>query len=102
MNDKIPPLPQPDQVLDVRTTPCSIKHGLVVRTWRDLPVGACFVLVNDHDPVPLHRQFDAECPGTFTWEYLQRGPEAFRIRLTKLKPLPPVGESGAPYGCSAH
>jgi uncharacterized protein (DUF2249 family) len=91
-----------DKVMDVRSIPCSVKHGRVVQTWRDLPVGDYFILLNDHDPAPLQRQFDAECPGTFTWEYLERGPEDFRIRLTKLKELPPVGDRGKAYGCSGH
>jgi uncharacterized protein (DUF2249 family) len=102
MNEPTAPTAHEDKVLDVRTIPCSIKHGLVVRTWRDLPVGDCFILLNDHDPAPLRRQFEAECPGTFTWEYLQRGPQEFHVRLTKLKALPPVGESGKAYGCSGH
>ncbi len=101
MQPHTPPTRQP-RLLDVRAIPCSTKHGLVVRTWRDLPLGDTMVLVNDHDPVPLRRQFDAECPGTFTWEYLERGPDQFRIKITKLKPLPPVGESGKAYGCSGH
>ena len=90
------------KVMDVRSIPCSVKHGRVVQTWRDLPVGHYFILLNDHDPAPLRRQFEAECPGTFTWEYLERGPGNFRIRLTKLKVLPPVGDSGKAYGCSGH
>ena len=96
------PAARADNVLDVRTIPCSVKHGLVVRTWRELPVGESFILLNDHDPAPLRRQFEAECPGSFTWEYLEQGPEDFRIKLTKLKVLPPVGKSGKSYGCSGH
>ena len=29
----------PDRVMDVRPIPCSIKHGLIIRTWTDLAVG---------------------------------------------------------------
>ena len=39
--------------MDVRPIPCSIKHGLILKTWRELPVGDYFILLNDHDPVPL-------------------------------------------------
>jgi uncharacterized protein (DUF2249 family) len=92
----------PNKVMDVRQIPCSVKHGLVLGTWRDLSIGDHFVLLNDHDPLPLRRQFDAEFPGTFTWEYLERGPEDFRIQLTKLKPLPAAVGSGMSYGCSGH
>ena len=91
-----------DKVMDVRPIPCSVKHGLILRTWRELPVGDHFILLNDHDPVPLRYQFEAEFPGAFTWDYLERGPEDFRVKLTKLQELPPPVASGQSYGCSGH
>ncbi len=75
--------PAGDDVFDVRTIPCRIKHGQIVQRWLDLPVGAHFVLVNDHDPVPLRYQFEAEFPDAVSWEYLRRGPEEFHVRITK-------------------
>ena len=89
-----------DKVMDVRPIPCSVKHGLILRTWRELPVGDHFILLNDHDPVPLRYQFEAEFPGTFAWDYLERGPEDFRVKLTKLQELPPPIASPGSYGCS--
>ena len=74
----------PDKVMDVRPIPCSVKHGLIIRTWLELAVGDHFILLNDHDPVPLHYQFSAEWPGAFTWEHLMKGPEEFRVKITKL------------------
>lgn len=41
------------------------------------------LLVNDHDPVPLYYQFAGEHGGTFRWEYLEQGPETWRVRITK-------------------
>ncbi|MGW5686669.1 DUF2249 domain-containing protein [Nonomuraea sp. NPDC003754] len=43
--------------------------------------GTAFVLVNDHDPKPLYYQFAAEHPGAFTWEYLEAGPEVWKVRI---------------------
>jgi uncharacterized protein (DUF2249 family) len=82
-----------DKVMDVRPIPCSIKHGLIVRTWLELPVGDHFILLNDHDPVPLYYQFSAQWPGAFTWEHLAKGPEEFRVKITKLKAAATVGET---------
>lgn len=76
---------EPSHVMDVRPIPCAIKHGLILKRWRELPVGDFFVLLNDHDPVPLYYQFAAEFPGAFTWEHLERGPEDFRVKITKVK-----------------
>jgi uncharacterized protein (DUF2249 family) len=39
--------------------------------------------VNDHDPKPLYYQFDAEHSGAFTWDYLESGPETWRVRIGK-------------------
>lgn len=89
--------------MDVRPIPCSIKHGLLLKTWRELAVGDYFILLNDHDPVPLRQQFLAEFPGTFAWEYLEQGPVDFRVRISKLCELPAAVASASPatYGCSA-
>ncbi len=73
-----------NKVMDVRPIPCSIKHGLILQTWFNLPVGDHFILLNDHDPVPLRYQFQAEFPDAFSWDYLERGPEDFRVKITKL------------------
>jgi len=48
-----------------------------------LGVGAGFVLVNDHDPKPLRYQFEAEHADDFTWDYLEQGPEVWRVRIGK-------------------
>jgi len=76
-----------DVLFDVRPIPCRVKHGQIVQRWLDLPVGRHFVLLNDHDPVPLRYQFEAEYPGAISWEYLERGPENFRVKITKLQPV---------------
>lgn len=82
-----PNLVGPDKVMDVRPIPCSVKHGLIIRTWLELPVGEHFILLNDHDPVPLYYQFSAQWPETFTWEHLVKGPDEFRVKITKCKAL---------------
>lgn len=94
-------LPDANKVMDVRPIPCSIKHGLILRTWYALPVGDYFVLLNDHDPVPLRYQFQAEFGNAFTWEYLERGPADFRVKISKVAELP-AHEPSSPCGCSGH
>jgi len=84
-NITAPNLIGPDRVMDVRPIPCSVKHGLIIKNWLDLAVGDHFILLNDHDPVPLYYQFNAEWPGAFTWEHLVKGPKEFRVKIQKLK-----------------
>lgn len=91
--------------LDVRPIPCREKHARIFQRWDELATGAHFILLNDHDPIPLRYQFEAEYPGAYSWDYVERGPEEFRVRITKLqtttpRPIrPPSGKSG---GCGNH
>jgi len=78
MNDS-----SPHHVVDVRQTPPAQRHPLIFGTFEQLLRGQSFELVNDHDPKPLYYQFSAEMPGEFEWEYLERGPETWRVLITK-------------------
>ena len=77
----------PDKMLDVRETPCSIKHGLILQTFINLGVGDYFILRNGHDPVPLRYQFEAEFPGNFSWDYVHRQSGDVAVKITKVKAL---------------
>ena len=70
-----------DQVLDVRQEIPARRHELIFDTYGDLAPGDGFVLVNDHDPKPLYYQFAAEHPNQFEWDYLEQGPQVWRVRI---------------------
>ncbi|MGH9110604.1 MAG: DUF2249 domain-containing protein [Acidimicrobiales bacterium] len=72
-----------DQLLDVRSEIPQRRHELIFETFAGLTPGAAYVLVNDHDPKPLRYQFEAEHAGQFTWEYLEEGPEVWRVRIAR-------------------
>ena len=74
------------QTLDVRTIAPRERHPLIFTTFDALESGEAFLLVNDHDPKPLYYQFSAERQGQFTWEYLEQGPETWRVRVGKFVP----------------
>lgn len=73
---------------DVRPIPCRQKHALIFQRWGGLAPGEHFVLVNDHDPVPLYYQFAGQFPDAFEWEYLVAGPDEFHVKITRLKATP--------------
>lgn len=74
----------PTEVLiDVRPMPPRVRHPNIFAAWDALTEGGAILLVNDHDPVPLYYQFAAECAGGFRWEYLEQGPEVWRVRISK-------------------
>jgi regulator of cell morphogenesis and NO signaling len=79
---------QPDAKaeLDVRELAPRIRHPKIFEAFDALPPGGSFVLVNDHDPRPLHYQFLAERPNAFEWRYLEQGPETWRVEITRTAP----------------
>jgi uncharacterized protein (DUF2249 family) len=70
-------------VVDVSAVIPRERHPRVFGAWNSLAEGTAMLLVNDHDPVPLYYQFAAEYRGGFRWEYLERGPETWRVRISK-------------------
>jgi len=70
-----------EQVLDVRNEPPARRHELIFDTYHGLRPAVGFVLVNDHDPKPLWYQFEAEHKGAYSWDYLEEGPEVWRVRI---------------------
>ena len=40
-------------------------------------------LVNDNDPKPLYYQFKAELVQAFEWDYLESGPEVWKVRIAR-------------------
>lgn len=69
--------------LDVRLIPPYQRHVLIFETFEALAPAEQFELVNDHDPKPLYYQFAAERAGEFTWDYIERGPQVWRVRIGK-------------------
>jgi len=70
--------------LDIRPVPPREKHPTIFATFDSLNNGEGFQLVNDHDPMPLYYQFNAERPNQFDWEYVEKGPEVWRVNISKL------------------
>ncbi|MEZ4676386.1 MAG: DUF2249 domain-containing protein [Caldilineaceae bacterium] len=70
-------------VIDVRTIIPRERHPLIFQTFDNLDEGQAFMIVNDHEPKPLYYQFLHERENQFTWEYLEEGPETWRVRIGK-------------------
>ncbi|HYW35020.1 MAG TPA: DUF2249 domain-containing protein [Balneolaceae bacterium] len=72
------------QELDVRKIEPKRKHPTIFETFEELNSGESFVIINDHDPKPLKYQMAAERgEDKFSWEYLQEGPEIWKVRIGK-------------------
>ncbi|MGB3829431.1 MAG: DUF2249 domain-containing protein [Ornithinimicrobium sp.] len=70
--------------LDVRPLRKPEKHPAIFARYAALAVGASFVLINDHDPRHLREEFETELAGSYGWEYLNRKPRDWRIRISKV------------------
>ena len=73
-----------DTLVDVREMAPRDRHPTILSTFDGLSPGTAMELVNDHDPKPLRYQFEAERPDTFTWEYLEEGPDVWRVRIGRV------------------
>jgi len=85
--------PACDPDLDVRDLPPARRHESIFAAYLALAPGAGFVLVNDHDPKPLRYQFQAEQAGQFTWDYLESGPQTWRVRIGRPRAVTRSGTS---------
>jgi uncharacterized protein (DUF2249 family) len=73
-----------ETVLDIRPIPPAQRHPLIFDLFNGLAAGESFVLVNDHNPKPLFYQFQAELTGQFSWDYVEEGPESWRVRIGRV------------------
>lgn len=81
--------------IDVRTIIPRERHPLIFGSFAELQPGESLLLVNDHDPKPLFYQFQAEMPGTFTWDYVERGPDVWQVVIGKTLPSSAVPDNKA-------
>jgi uncharacterized protein (DUF2249 family) len=70
---------------DVRPFPPAVRHEMFYKAFEDIKPGEAFEFVNDHDPKPLYYQMEAESREPFRWEYLDEGPEEWKVRVVKVK-----------------
>lgn len=70
---------------DLRPYPPAERHEMFYMAFADIKAGEAFEFLNDHDPKPLYFQMEAESNEPFRWEYLQKGPETWKVRVIKVK-----------------
>ncbi|CDX53566.1 exported hypothetical protein [Mesorhizobium plurifarium] len=72
--------------LDVRAVPPVERHARIFGIAQALAGDQSSVIVNDHDPRPFRCQMEARYPALFGWEYLQQGPDIWRVEIKRLHP----------------
>lgn len=83
--------------LFVPSLPAVQKHPTILKKFDDLKNGEAFLLINDHDPIPLFYEMKAEKGEIFEWKKIEDGPEVWKVEIKKTKSkstsLNPVKES---------
>lgn len=72
------------KTLDVRPIIPREKHPSIFSAFDSLAKGETLNLINDHDPKPLFYEMSAERSGQFFWEYVESGPEVWKVNIKKV------------------
>ena len=70
---------------DIRPYTPTERHEMFYKAFADIKPGEAFEFINDHDPKPLYYQMEAESKEPFRWEYIEEGPEKWKVRVVKTK-----------------
>ena len=74
-----------ENILNVTLLEPQLKHPTIFARFDELAPGESLILYNDHDPRPLYYQLISQRGDIFTWDYLEQGPEVYRIKITQNK-----------------
>jgi uncharacterized protein (DUF2249 family) len=70
--------------LDVRPVEPKHRFETIMSAYDSLPVGGTLQLIVDHDPECMYYTLEATRGGdSFAFEYLERGPETWRVDVTR-------------------
>ena len=70
--------------LDVTKLAPKDKHPTIHQRMAELLDGETLRIYNDHDPRPLKFEIEADFPGTYSWNYVDSGPDVWRVDIRKL------------------
>ena len=84
--------------LDIREIAPRDRHAVIFARFDEPPAGESTVLINVHDPKPLHGQFQIRSANAFSWDYLETGPNVWRVQIGK-KAIASGGSCCSGGGC---
>ncbi len=100
-NQRMSQTAPPAIIVDVRPLIPRDRHKTFFDRLAALATGETLRLINDHDPVPLRYQLDAEFPSQYLWTVVESGPDRWvadltsRVRTIDARPILAAG--GEPF-----
>ena len=70
--------------LDLKKLSMPDRHSRIFNSWEELKAGDTLIITNDHDPKPLWYQFEVEYKGKYNWEYEQKGPKDWIVKIKRI------------------
>ena len=75
-----------DRPLDVRPVEPKDRFDTIMGAYDALSAGETLALTVDHDPTCMYYTIRAlHGPDSFSFDYVERGPETWRVRVTRLQ-----------------
>lgn len=71
------------KTIDARPYELNDKYSTISETFNSLAFGETLEVINDNDLRVVHYQFLIEFADKFEWEYIEEGPEVWRVAITK-------------------
>lgn len=72
-----------ENILNVTLLEPRQKHPTIFVRFDELGEGESLTIHNDHDPKPLYYQLLGERGNIFEWEYVEEGPELWKVKISK-------------------
>ncbi|MDJ0312638.1 DUF2249 domain-containing protein [Arthrobacter sp. H35-D1] len=69
--------------LDTRVIPHAIRHATIFGALEGLTTGRGILLVANHNPLPLLAQLEQRAAGKFTVDYVENGPELWKLSMVR-------------------
>lgn len=60
-----------------------LENRIFFETMDSLQFGETVEVIDDHDPSSLYRQLKEERPNEFEWNYLEEGPDTWKVSTEK-------------------
>ena len=73
------------ETLDLLEIEPRLKHSTFLKKFDALSAGQSFTICNNHDPIPMYYRLIVERGQSNDWRYLEKGPEKWEVKITKLK-----------------